>query len=293
MKYSITHRTTFHYGAQARENVNEVRLCPLATPSQATEFFILNVIPATRLARYTDLFANQVHHFTINRPHSRLVIEARATVSVGMRADYKNLPYGTSHSELAALRERWECSEFLGDSTYVKSAPEIWREAIDIKDSSDDVFETAYALMKSIFEECQYVPGVTDSTTSSQQVFESRRGVCQDFAHLLLAYCRSLAIPARYVSGYLWDPKQDSLHESMRGSQASHAWVEIFLPENGWVGLDPTNNKVVNDQYIVVATGRDYDDVAPVRGNFYGGGHHRTMQVHVDIQNLSLAGAQA
>lgn len=282
MRYSVVHRTSFLYSEPARDNVNEVRLCPLATPGQAPEFFVLNVVPATRLRRYTDLFSNPVHHFELAHPHSRLVIEARSRVEVGRRVDYEELPYGSSHRDLPSLRSRDECHEFLQDSTYVRRSPEIWREAIDIQDSSTDVFQTAYALMSAIYEKCSYEPGITDSTTTAQHVFEVKRGVCQDFAHLLLAYCRCLGIPARYVSGYIWDRG----HDVMRGSQASHAWVEVFLPQAGWIGLDPTNNKVVNEQYIVIATGRDYDDVAPVRGTFYGGGHHRAMQVHVEVRRL-------
>ena len=287
MKYSVTHRTTFEYGEPARDNVNEVRLTPLATASQAPEFFLLNVIPATRVRTYTDLFSNPVHHFEHVGPHTRLVIESRSTVSVGPRVDYADLPYGIDHAALPKLRGDEICHPFLQDSTYVSRSPEIWREAIDLQDGSTDVFQTAYNLMAGIHDSCTYQPGVTDSTTTAQHVFEVKRGVCQDLTHLLLAYCRSLHIPARYVSGYLWDPGPDAGQELMRGAQASHAWVEIYLPEHGWLGLDPTNSKVVNEQYIAIATGRDYEDIAPVRGTFYGGGHHRTMHVQVDVRRIA------
>ena len=287
MKYSVTHRTTFQYSEPARDNVNEVRLGPLPTAHQAPDFFLLNVIPATRLRKFTDLFSNPVHQFELVHPHNRLVIESRSIVSVGNTVHYDDLPYGISHHDLPALRRSEECHEFLQDSTYVRRSPEIWRKAIDIMGESTDVFQTAYALMQSIYEECSYVAGVTDSTTTAQAAFEVKRGVCQDFAHLLLAYCRCLNIPARYASGYIWDPGHDRGKDVMRGSQASHAWVEVFIPTHGWVGLDPTNNKVVNEQYVLVATGRDYDDVAPVRGTFYGGGHHRSMQVHVEVRRLN------
>ena len=278
---SVKHRTVFTYSEPARENVNEVRVCPLANSTQHPEFFVLKVVPATRLRKYNDLFANPVHQFEINSPHRKLVIESRAIVTVGNRVDYEAMPYGVTTSELPALLENHECCEFLGESTYVRVSPEVWREAIDVKGDVDDVFQTAYDLMQSVYERCEYLPGVTTAETHADEVFQAKRGVCQDFAHLLIAYCRSLQIPARYVSGYLWDPGHNHL---LRGVQASHAWVEIYLPGHGWIGLDPTNNKVVNEQYVAVATGRDYDDVTPVRGTFYGGGHHRGMEVVVEVK---------
>ena len=287
MKLSVTHRTTFRYGEPARDNVNQVRLEPLTTRHQRPEFFLLNVLPATRLRRYLDLWFNPVHYFELVAPHTRLVVESRSVVEVDTSVDYEALPYGSLHQDLPALRKSEECYEFLRNSTYVTLFPELWREAIDIRNGSPDVFQTAYALMQSVFDGCSYEPGLTDSDTSAREVFQERRGVCQDFAHLLTAYCRALEIPARYVSGYIWDPGHASGHEVMRGAQASHAWVEVYLPGQGWIGLDPTNNKVVNDQYVAIAIGRDYDDIAPVRGTFYGGGHHRTMDVHVDVVKLS------
>ena len=130
VKYSILHRTTFRYGQAAWDNVNEVRLCPLSTPNQGLDFFILKVVPAIRLRRYTDLFSNPVHHFELNPRHHQLVVEARSHVSVRRFLDYEHLPYGSPHCDLSTLRMRDECWEFLNDSTYVQRAPEIWREAL-------------------------------------------------------------------------------------------------------------------------------------------------------------------
>ena len=285
MRYHITHRTVFTYGEPAYDNVNEVRLSPVANPHQALEFFVLKVIPATRLKRFSDLYSNPVHHFEISHPHHSLSIESQSIVSVARYIDYSALPYGCHHSNLKDLRSREECCEFLSDSRYVQRSPKIWREAVDVQDGSTDVFQTAYALMKFIYDNCAYLPGLTDASTTAADICEDKQGVCQDFAHLLIVYCRSLGIPCRYVSGYIWDPGSGS-NETMRGAQASHAWAEIYLPTHGWIGLDPTNNKVVNEQYVVVATGRDYDDVAPVRGTFYGGGLQRSMEVVVKVKRM-------
>ena len=289
MKLSLLHRTVFEYGEAARDNLNEVRISPLRTFNQDCDFFVLKIIPATRVRSYYDLYSNLVHQFEISHSHTRLVIEARSVVTTRSPVDYEALPYGASHADLAECRFDENCHPFLLESRYVQRTPEMWREALDIRGSSDDVFQTSYAVMEFIFSNCTYQAGVTDSGTDAAHVFKVRSGVCQDFAHLMLAYCRSLGIPARYVSGYVWDPGHEAGHDAMRGSQASHAWVEVFVPGRGWIGLDPTNNKVVNDQYILIATGRDYDDVAPVRGTFYGGGHHRTMQIHVEVRRLNGA----
>ena len=220
MRYHITHRTVFTYGEQAYDNVNEVRLSPVANPHQALEFFVLKVIPATRLKRFSDLYSNPVHHFEISHPHHSLSIESQSIVSVARYIDYSALPYGCHHSYLKDLRSREECCEFLYDSRYVRRSPKIWREAVDVQDGSTDVFQTAYALMKFIYDNCAYLPGLTDASTTAADICERKQGVCQDFAHLLIVYCRSLGIPCRYVSGYIWDPGSGS-NETMRGAQAS------------------------------------------------------------------------
>ncbi|MFL2450531.1 MAG: transglutaminase domain-containing protein [Verrucomicrobiales bacterium] len=284
-KYSIIHKTTFSYSEEARENVNQVRLKPLNGYYQNLDFYLLTVLPATKLTEYPDLFGNSVHYFEVNSPHKKLQIESRSTVSIEAVVDYKNLPYGSKHDDLLGLIERDDCYEFLNGSTYVNWPISLWKEALDVKDNSEDVFQTCYSLMTFVYNVCFYCTESTTAETTAYEVFNDKRGVCQDFAHLLIAYCRSIKIPARYVSGYIWDPSGGSGENAMIGSQASHAWVEVYVPNAGWIGLDPTNNKIVNEQYVKIAIGKDYDDVAPIRGTFYGGGKRRTMEVKVDVRN--------
>lgn len=162
----------------------------------------------------------------------------------------------------------------------MKVTPEIWRAAVDARGESDDVFIVTRTIMEHLHKICKYVPGASSVTTTSAEFFTDTRGVCQDFAHLMLAMCRSLGIPARYVSGYLYDPTR----REMRGAHASHAWCEVFIPGRGWFGFDPTNKRLADDHYIILAVGRDYDDVAPVKGTFLGSGS-RTMSVLVHIQD--------
>jgi len=156
--------------------------------------------------------------------------------------------------------------------------PEIWRLALDIRDERKDVFETAMAIMKFIYKEWTYAPNTTSSSTHMSEVLHQRRGVCQDFAHIMIGLCRALEIPARYVSGYIYNgPKAE-----LRGAQASHAWCEVWLPNRGWFGLDPTNNTLSDERYVKIATGCDYDDAAPIRGSF-NGPPGATMQLEVSV----------
>lgn len=282
MRLRVHHRTEYFYASAVTRSCNELRLEPMDTPFQRCEAFLPFVLPATRLTHYRDLFSNTVHYFELPEPHERLVIEARATVVTRRVVDYQALPYGMKHGALSSCLEREECYPFLQDSRYVETTPVVWRHALDVADISDDVFQTSYAIMEHVFRNFEYQSGSTKVTTHASEVFEHRRGVCQDFAHVMLAMCRALRIPARYVSGYLFDPTWD---HRLRGAAASHAWVEVYLLDHGWIGLDPTNNKVVDETYIKIATGRDYADVAPVIGTYFGSGIG-TMQVTVQVKRM-------
>jgi transglutaminase-like putative cysteine protease len=282
MKLRVHHRTEYLYSQPARTNSNEIRLQPPHTPWQTRSFWLLKVLPATPLRHYVDLHRNGIHHFEIEEPHSRLVLDATSTViTLNRYADGEpvGIPFSALQSD--ACREDAEVMIYQKDSRYVRMDPAIWRAAIDVKGDSDDIFLTAKAICEHLYDTCQYVSGVTTVNTTSSEFFQNRQGVCQDFAHLMLAMCRALGIPARYVSGYLYDRRRGNL----RGAHQSHAWVEIFLPGHGWFGIDPTNRLPVNDLYVTLASGRDYDDAAPVKGSFTGSGS-RTMKVTVSVEEL-------
>lgn len=284
MKLRIVHRTEYHYQLDVTQNQNEIRVRPMDRPCQTCDFFVLKVTPSVRLRKYNDLFGNRVHYIDVPEPHRSLVIEATSTVRTDRKVDFNAFPYGFSHDRLDECKRLEHCHDFLQDSSYVGITPEIWRGAIDIRDRSDDVFQTSYAVMEYIYNNFDYVPGATAVTTRAAEVFAHRRGVCQDFAHMMLAFLRALGIPARYISGYLFDPSRTH----MRGAHASHAWVEVYIHGHGWFGFDPTNNRVCDEHYVVTASGRDYEDVAPIKGSFYGGGHH-SMLVTVDVTDRSAA----
>jgi transglutaminase-like putative cysteine protease len=280
MKLAVLHRTLFHYGIPASNSINTLHLEPRTFPYQKTISALIRVIPATRLRRFTDLFQNITHHFELPKEHSRLEIESRLKVH--------NLPLSISSASRQATIESYQDSSireiiwpYLQESRWVSCSPEIWKKAIDLSISNKSIFEQAIALMDWVHREFSYESGITNVETHSEDVFRLKKGVCQDFTHVMLALCRSIGIPARYASGYLYNGPLGTLV----GAQASHAWPEIYLAEAGWIGFDPTNNNLADERYIKVAVGRDYEDISPIKGNYQGGGHCR-MEVQVEVEKI-------
>ncbi|MEI6713819.1 MAG: transglutaminase family protein [Verrucomicrobiota bacterium] len=278
MKLRINHITDYRYFSPVHGSSNDLRLTPPQTRWQKTVFFLLKIIPSSRLHRFQDLYTNHVTHFEIEEPHHNLLIESNLTI-ITTDAYTDGLPLGVPSDELAALKNVEELQPFLHDNGVVEIPPEIWRIAIDIASNETDVFSLAQALMRYVHETCQYVPGVTSVSTTSTQFFADKRGVCQDFAHLMIALCRALRLPARYVSGYLYDAKR----KDIRGAHSTHAWVDVWVPNRGWYGLDPTNNCLTKETYVTLAVGRDYHDAAPITGSYWGStGCEMVVKVHIE-----------
>ncbi len=278
MRLHVLHRTTYHYASPVRDGYNEVRLKPVTNEHQTCDAYLLKVLPAARLSHYTDFHANNVHFFDISAPHTSLMIESTAKVTTLNNA----LTLDAATTPLLRVGEcaRMErCFDFLQESTYVERSPEAWRLALDVTDGCAEMWHAAVALMRHIHGTFTYTPLATGVHTHMREVLADRRGVCQDFAHVMLGLCRALQIPALYVSGYLYNGPRDHL----LGAQASHAWVEVFLPGIGWRGLDPTNNQATDDRYIKLGVGRDYADVPPLQGH-YKGTTERKMSVEVLVE---------
>jgi len=277
MRLRIFHRTRYTYRALVRDSHNEVRLRPATDDSARCEFFLLNVNPPVRLKHYRDEWMNYVHWFDIAEPHAGLSIDAQLTVHTS--SPYTaGMPHGVSFEALNNLQDDL-LTPLLKSSNYVDIHREIWKEALDVKTAADDVFATAEAIMTHIHTNWAYIPGTTHASTHMREVMQQRRGVCQDFAHVMIGMCRSLGIPARYVSGYLYNGPGAHL----RGAQASHAWCEVFVPGKGWFGLDPTNNTLADERHVKIATGRDYADAAPLTGQF-DGPMDATAAMHIEVE---------
>lgn len=289
MKLHVTHRTRFAYGAPARDSFNEARLRPTSAGRQVCHEFELQVQPEARTSHYVDLYQNWVHLFDVCDPHRALVVTSTSTVETDDAPQAPgDLVPPVSTRELAGCARLERCHDFLQSSRYVHLSPQIWRLALDYTAGVADVWSLARTLMQRVHEDFQYQPNATHVNTDTDEVLRWRKGVCQDFAHVMIGLCRSLKMPARYVSGYLYNGPENQL----KGAQASHAWVEVYLPGHGWFALDPTNNQVADGTYVKVATGRDYADVSPLRGT-YRGTPDRQLTVDVLVRNLGLAASSA
>jgi transglutaminase-like putative cysteine protease len=244
----------------------------MPVPEQTVESFILKVLPASRLTHSHDLFSNRISRFEITEPHTYLLIEAQSRVETH---PLPSLPAGQlccSFEEIQKVPNMENWRDYLQASRFVSLSPEAWKLALDATHGLDDAWLASLALMEFIFGFLKYEPFSTHVHTHMTEVMKDRRGVCQDFAHLLIGLCRALKIPARYVSGYLATEK----------ASATHAWMEVFIPGHGWRGLDPTHNRQVGGTYVKIGQGRDYSDVPPISGN-YRGTRERKMTVSVTI----------
>lgn len=279
-KLQVTHITLFEYASPVIDSVNTLHLEPRTFPFQRTISSTIRILPTARVRRFSDLFQNITHHFEIPQPHQKLEVQSRLRVH--------NLPLVISERSLAATKAdladsstRERTWPFLQDSVLVTHHSEIWRLAIDLTEGMDSLHQRAWAFMTWIHRNFSYKPGATMVNTRLEQAFAIRAGVCQDFTHMMIALCRAVALPARYASGYIYNGPADQL----LGSQASHAWCEVYLPYTGWIGYDPTNGNLADERYVKVAVGRDYDDVAPIKGA-YRGTAQCAMSVKVMVEKI-------
>jgi transglutaminase-like putative cysteine protease len=271
MKWDIFHGTRYDYASAVCGSVNNVCLQPQSIPEQTVESFLLKVLPASRLTHSQDLFSNRVTRIEIPEPHSYFLVEAQSRVSTHPPAPLAVLKLCPFASMLEVSNiECWH--DYLQTSRFVGLSPEAWKLALDATQGLDDGWLAVLALMDFVFGFLEYAPYSTHVHTHMAEVLKDRRGVCQDFAHLLIGLCRALKIPARYVSGYLATEK----------ANATHAWVEVFIPGQGWRALDPTHNRQINETYVKIGHGRDYADVSPISGHYHGT-RERRMIVEVKI----------
>ncbi|MDF1753262.1 MAG: transglutaminase family protein [Verrucomicrobiales bacterium] len=288
MLLSITHDTIFHYSLPARSNINEVRLAPEENERQVPGDLniVVDPVPEGGIMVSRDLYGNLVHAFEVEQKHPQLRVTSRAEVETVPDNSLKEAACGLKFDNLNDVKSDDSLHEYLVDSHYVAKNPEIWKEAVDVSLDSEQTWgQIAENLSLHVFKSCRWEEQLIHRATTAAEVQQNRVGTCQDFAHLLIGLCRSIGIPARYVSGYLYDPGLDQGDDAtFTGTSVSHAWVDFFAPEAGWIGLDPTNQCWVDENYVSVARGRDYGDVAPIRGSLLGGGPKRSMDVSVVIK---------
>jgi transglutaminase-like putative cysteine protease len=268
MFYSIKHLTKFHYASPVSESVMEARMHPRSEGNQRCLTFHLAVSPRCRVFAYRDHVGNNIHHFDIPGQHSYLVIVAESLLDIQPTADIPNSLSADAWAEADSMVQMGDFWEMLLPSEFAKPTPLL----LDLANQlgvcrRDDPLSLLRELNQKLYDWFEYVPKSTKVDSPIDEAIKSRQGVCQDFAHIMIALVRSLRIPCRYVSGYLYRRAQDHDRSVV---DATHAWVEAFLPPLGWVGFDPTNCLLTGDRHIRTAIGRDYADVPPTRGIFRG-----------------------
>ncbi len=290
--YQVTHRTTFTYTQPVAISHHVLRLALRSHPRQHCLRSAIDIEPAPSVrSNRTDYFGNPLTHLTIQTPHSALVVEAQTLVDVVkpnlIHLD-QSLPWDQVIQQLQGSTDAVEldAQQYLYDSPYVTLDDATYDFVCDCFPPGRPVLAGVMDLTSRIFRDFTYEGGVTDVSTPVQDVLISRKGVCQDFAHLEIAALRSLGLPARYISGYLLTHPPEG-QEKLIGADASHAWLSVWCPDVGWVDFDPTNNCIPRDEHITVAWGRDYGDVSPINGFMVGGGQH-TPTVSVDVLPVSL-----
>jgi transglutaminase-like putative cysteine protease len=260
--------------------VNEVRLQPRTDAGQSCLDFRLTTVPASEPRRHSDYFGNAVHTFDIQEAHTLLEITARSRVVTHAPARPPALDTLPDPYAPMRLEEAGDLIEYLQPTLRTDVDPAITDFAAGLRAAgpADRLGGLVWRLAHALHTRFEYVPGATDVGTIASEAFAARRGVCQDYTHVALSALRGLGIPARYVSGY-FHPEGAG---GVVGEQASHAWVEVWFPQSGWIGVDPANDRTVNDRYIRVAYGRDYGDVTPIKGSYRGSGAS-TLDVDVTV----------
>lgn len=288
MRLAISHTTRYLYSFPARSNINELRLAPEENSRQKPGSLTLTIDPVTELSESRDLFGNLVHYFEIEGRHESLMIRSDTEVETISQFDLPMRAMSVPLRNMESETGNADLHQFLVDSHFVSKNPETWREAIDIHLDHEKTWGALIqALNDYIFDSCTFRDQILHIPATSVDVQRDKVGTCQDFAHLLISYCRALGMPARYISGYMYDPGLErSENAAFVGSGQSHAWVEVHVPRLGWIGIDPTNRKWVDEHYVSVAFGRDYHDVAPIRGSLIGGGEERRLEVSVDVRSV-------
>ncbi|HEY6764145.1 MAG TPA: transglutaminase family protein [Candidatus Sulfotelmatobacter sp.] len=272
MIYSVRHITTFRYKPAVRESVMEVRLQPRTETGQRCLSFQLDISPATNIMQYTDFTGNIVHHFDIAGRHSEVKVTAHSTVEV-QDASAPSPADAGDWNDLDAMIAADDYWDMLGPSEFGQSSDLLDAFAVEVKcERRSNPLDLLTEINAAIYTSFSYVKNSTKVDSPIDEALRTRQGVCQDFAHIMIALVRRLRIPCRYVSGYMFrregSDEKEKNDRSMEG--ASHAWTEALVPNLGWVAFDPTNNSVGGDRHIRVAVGRDYADVPPTRGVYKG-----------------------
>lgn len=278
-KFKIRHITRYRYEDTVRDSANQLMLYPIRDSFQDILEHTIVITGHPMVHIHTDYFGNLVGTFTNAHPHRELVIDSQLTVATKLHhMPEDNFPADQQWAALQPLQQQMEFVDFLRQEDF-KALPDIRFIAETELARKQSPFQSAQNVSEYIYTTFEYRTGITTIETTLDEIWKLKSGVCQDFAHMLLAILRLMNIPARYVSGYICPNKN-----GMRGEGATHAWVEAYIPFYGWLGLDPTNNCIVNDTHVRLAVGKNFSDCSPVKGTYRGTSNH-TLDVTVTVVN--------
>jgi len=277
-EFKIQHITKYTYPSPVRDSANQIVLFPIRDEYQDVIKQELHITGDPVIDTYTDYYGNEVGSFTYSEPHTSLVINSKLLVNT----HHKPLPGNDifpvqQWDDLKRLRYIMPYIDFLKQE-YFEGFAELM-ELVQAEKSRDDTpYQVALRFCRYVYDNFKYIKGVTTVETTLDEIWKLKAGVCQDFAHILTLMLRLVDIPARYVSGYICTNRSTAL----RGEGATHAWAEAYIPDYGWLGIDPTNNCIANDTHIRLAVGRNFSDCSPVKGVYKGASEH-LLEVAVSV----------
>ena len=289
MKYKLKHQTLYTYVNEVHNYQSILCLQPQNSAKQTCKNFKIEIEPKpSKIYSRTDYFGNIQHYFSLHQSHRSLKVTVSSEVEV--LENSTQLTLNTITCEEARLKFttdralKIEVLQYLLPSQFISWDEEITAFAESCLLPNVSLFEAVLHLIKKIYTEFQFKSGATNINTPLKTVLKERKGVCQDFSHLAIASLRSVGIPAKYVSGYIETlPPKGKI--KLEGSDASHAWISVYIPEMGWCEFDPTNNMIPQQRHIVTAYGRDFADVSPLKGIIFSSGDHK-VKVEVDVVPL-------
>ena len=262
--FTIHHITKYEYDRPVKESSNEIKIYPYLCNDQEILQHEILITSNPDVHIFTDYWGNKIGLFNVLAPHKEMVIDSRLVI----RTTQSNQLKINFHSNWQSLENTVKNNLLYlelshADTIKSQSAINTLIESLDVTNKS--IASTVEACSELIYKQFKYIKGITTIETTVDEILEVRAGVCQDFAHLMLQMLRTLKIPSRYVSGYICPNKN-----GMRGEGATHAWIEAYIPEFGWAGIDPTNNVWATNHHVKLAVGKNFADCSPVKGTFKG-----------------------
>lgn len=293
MIYNIYHKTEFRYQDSVSFSHNIARLKPKNTNYQKVLDFSMEISPEVYdSSEFIDMFGNTNTYMLIREPHQSLCVTGKSRIEIFpelMQEHIENIrknsvTYGVAIDRLSKFNiDDLDAKQYLFESDLIPNASiKIKKYILESFDKDRDVFEATQEFMARIFNDFEFVSGFSDITTPIEEIFEAKKGVCQDFAQFAISALRIIGLPAKYMSGYI-ETLPAKGEKKLFGADASHAWFSVYIPNAGWIDFDPTNNIIPKDQHILLGSGKDYNDISPLKGVIYSSGNSN-LSVMVDVR---------